>query len=476
MTAIADSWTIAGFDPSGGAGISADQHIFEISGLRSCALITALTVQNEHTVDYVMAVDVSLLTAQLQALKILGWPKVIKVGLIPSAAMMRCLRGLLSDFPGTVVYDPVMIASSGKRLMDKDALSTLIEYWLPRVDVITPNVEEASILTGMSIQSTMDMQKAAYKLCKLYHMQVVIKGGHLEDSYAQDIWCNGIEHGWLTLPRLPAVSLHGSGCIFSSALASGLVNESTILDAFVYAKMVTHSALKERHHLMKRLYADVIPWLTTSAQQAKKRLDFAPLKNPLGFYTIINELSWFSKLHDWGVKTVQLRLKERSAQSSFEKVQFAVKIFNQHEQQLFINDDWGSAIATNAYGIHLGQEDLKNCDLSAIHAANLRLGISTHSLSELARAKALRPSYIAFGPIYPTKTKSMTFNPQGLEKLKKWRRMVSEPLVAIGGINLKNIEGILACKVDSVAVISAVTKAADSALACRQFLSYFQES
>ncbi|HRE31613.1 MAG TPA: thiamine phosphate synthase, partial [Candidatus Berkiella sp.] len=97
------------------------------------------------------------------------------------------------------------------------------------------------------------------------------------------------------------------------------------------------------------------------------------------------------------------------------------------------------AIKHKAYGVHLGQEDIHHCDINAIKEAGLRLGISTHSLSELARAKSVQPSYIAFGPIFPTTTKVMTFPAQGLIKLKQWRKWVNEPLVAIGGITTVNL-------------------------------------
>lgn len=471
----AEVWTIAGFDPSGGAGILADRQVFTLSGLQGHALITALTAQNNHMVSVVTAVDTVMLSEQLRVLKLQGWPKVIKVGLLPSQALMYCLIELLQDFPGTLIYDPVMVASSGKQLMSNDVLATLKTRWFSRVDIMTPNIPEAECLTGLQITSTDDMQHAAYQLCAAGLKQVIIKGGHLDNEFAQDIWCDGKKHCWLTLPRICLPPLHGSGCIFSAALAAGLILERTMQDAFVYAKLLTHCALKEQR-IMLRLEpcSQDFPWLTNSAIAGRHRMSCVPLKRPLGFYTIINEVSWISKLRAYGVNTMQLRLKERQRDISFDKIQAAVHETEQQETQLFINDDWQAAIATKAYGVHLGQEDLKNCDMTAVQQAGLRVGISTHSLSELATAKAYQPSYIAFGPIYPTTTKAMRFKAQGLDKLKQWRKVVSEPLVAIGGITLQNLSEILACQVDSVAVVSAVTKALDPAFACRQFLSYFK--
>ncbi|MCS5712603.1 bifunctional hydroxymethylpyrimidine kinase/phosphomethylpyrimidine kinase [Candidatus Berkiella aquae] len=469
-----DVWTIAGFDPCGGAGLLADRQVFTANGLKSYALMSAQTAQNEHCVTKVDAIEVSFITEQFNLLRQHGWPRVIKVGLLLNVAMVRCLSELLKNFPGILVYDPVMVASSGKPLMQKEVIAELKSYWLSQVNIMTPNIDEATCLSGIAIYSTDDMQKAAYQLCHLGVPEVIIKGGHLGGEWAQDIWCDGQNHCWLTLPRLRVPSLHGSGCQFSAALASGLALGLESQDAFVFAKMQIQQAFTMQSiitHVQES--AVYFPWLTQSALFGQHRPTCKPLQQSLGFYTIINDIRWLTKLEAWGVKTIQLRLKEEDAHQRAGKVAQAVKLIDPATTQLFINDDWQAAIKYKAYGVHLGQEDIKQCDMNAIKEAGLRLGISTHSLSELARAKAYQPSYIAFGPIFTTTSKVMAFPAQGLTKLKQWRKWVNEPLVAIGGITTANLETILACKVDSVAVISAVTKAVNPQKACQQFLSSF---
>lgn len=469
-------WTIAGFDPSGGAGILADRQVFTAATLSSQALISAHTAQNAFTVTRVVAADPQLFADQLEALRQQSWPTVIKVGLLPTTAMVRCVSELLESFPGKIIYDPVMVASSGSSLMKQEALAALKEYWLPKVSILTPNIAEASCLSGMPITNTAQMQVVAYALCQAGIREIIIKGGHLDGDFAQDIWCDGKSHCWLTLPRLKVPALHGSGCIFSAALACAIAMGENSQDAFVYAKMRIQQALHEQHVIRSMQDGvEYFPWLTDTAHLGQHRLAFAPLQQPLKFYTIINNAAWLAKLQSFGVKAWQLRFKTEDKGASSLMVKEAISISQQQPGQLFINDDWQAALSYGAYGVHLGQEDLAECDLQALQAAGLRLGVSTHSLSELARAKALQPSYIAFGPIYQTTTKVMSCKAQGLEKLQQWRNWVSEPLIAIGGIKLNNLAEVLACGVDGVAVISAVTKARDPLASCQAFLSHFQE-
>ncbi|MDB5745002.1 MAG: thiamine phosphate synthase [Polaromonas sp.] len=198
---------------------------------------------------------------------------------------------------------------------------------------------------------------------------------------------------------------------------------------------------------------------------------FAPLTGPIGFYPVVHDAAWVRRLLDWGVRTVQLRIKAADhAPADIEReVNAAVEAGrNAPGAQVFINDHWQIALAAGAYGVHLGQEDLTALDgagIEALRAAGLRLGLSTHTPAELARAHAVQPSYLAIGPIYPTTLKVMPYEPVGLARLKAWAaRAAPYPVVAIGGISLERMPGVLAClhgNCDGVAVVSAVTLAAD---------------
>ena len=190
---------------------------------------------------------------------------------------------------------------------------------------------------------------------------------------------------------------------------------------------------------------------------------FAPLTHPIGFYPVVPTAAWVKRLLGWGVRTIQLRIKaaDHTPASIATEVMAAIEAGQAvPDAQVFINDHWQLALAGSAYGVHLGQEDLDTADIESLRNAGMRLGLSTHTPTELARAKAVQPSYLAIGPIYPTTLKVMPYAPVGLENLAAWAKLAKPyPVVAIGGISLERMAGVLACGVDGVAVVSAVTLA-----------------
>ena len=192
---------------------------------------------------------------------------------------------------------------------------------------------------------------------------------------------------------------------------------------------------------------------------------FAPLTHPIGFYPVVPTAAWVEQLLGWGVRTIQLRIKSADLSPAEISAQIIAAIEAGKAvpgAQVFINDHWQLALAANAYGVHLGQEDLHTADIETLRSANIRLGLSTHAPEELARAKAVQPSYLAIGPIYPTTLKVMPYEPVGLARLVKWAKLAAPyPVVAIGGISLERLPGVLACGVAGAAVVSAVTLAAD---------------
>jgi thiamine-phosphate pyrophosphorylase/hydroxymethylpyrimidine kinase/phosphomethylpyrimidine kinase/thiamine-phosphate diphosphorylase len=207
---------------------------------------------------------------------------------------------------------------------------------------------------------------------------------------------------------------------------------------------------------------------------------FPPLTGPLGFYPVVPTADWVQRLLGWGVRTVQLRIKatDHSPAEIDAQVQAAVAAGRVVPgAQVFINDHWKLALAHGAYGVHLGQEDLDIADIEALRHAGVRLGLSTHTPAELARAHAVQPSYLAIGPIYPTTLKVMPYAPVGLAQLALWVPQAAPyPVVAIGGISLARLPGVLACGVDGVAVVSAVTLADDPAQAARNGLRLFDKA
>ncbi|MEQ9862981.1 thiamine phosphate synthase [Pectobacterium cacticida] len=205
-------------------------------------------------------------------------------------------------------------------------------------------------------------------------------------------------------------------------------------------------------------------------------MPFPPTEQRLGLYPVVDSVEWIERLLRVGVKTIQLRIKDLPDEQVEDDIVQAIALGRHYEARLFINDYWQLAIKHQAYGIHLGQEDLDTADLTAIKRAGLRLGVSTHDDRELARAVAITPSYIALGHIFPTKTKEMPSAPQGLAELT---RHIAElqgrfPTVAIGGIGIDRVPAVLATGVGSIAVVSAITQAPDWRLATATLLNMIE--
>jgi thiamine-phosphate pyrophosphorylase len=186
---------------------------------------------------------------------------------------------------------------------------------------------------------------------------------------------------------------------------------------------------------------------------------------------VVDSVAWIERLLAVGVKTIQLRIKDKQDDEVEADIIAAVALGRRYDARLFINDYWRLAIKHQAYGVHLGQEDLESTELELIRAAGLRLGVSTHDNMEIDVALAARPSYIALGHVFPTQTKQMPSAPQGLEQLGSHiERLADYPTVAIGGISLERAPAVLATGVGSIAVVSAITQANDWQAATAQLL------
>ncbi|ARO26269.1 thiamine-phosphate pyrophosphorylase 1 (plasmid) [Rhizobium sp. TAL182] len=190
------------------------------------------------------------------------------------------------------------------------------------------------------------------------------------------------------------------------------------------------------------------------------------------FYLIVDSAEWVERLVPLGVKLVQLRIKDCPNSVLREEIRRAKATCAAAACQLIINDYWKLAIDEGCDFIHLGQEDLIAADLAAIRRAGLKLGLSTHDISELETALAAEPDYVALGPVWPTILKQMKWAPQGIERLSDWRRRVGAiPLVAIGGITAERAQLVLEKGADSAAVVTDITRNADPEARTRQWLA-----
>jgi len=189
------------------------------------------------------------------------------------------------------------------------------------------------------------------------------------------------------------------------------------------------------------------------------------------FYPILPDTEWLARLLPHGIKLVQLRIKEKPAAIVREEIAKAIALCRAHGCELVINDYWREAIEQGARFVHLGQEDLASADLSAIRAARIRLGVSTHTFEELDAALAARPDYVALGPIYATSLKAMPWAPQGLPRLAEWRARIDCALVAIGGLTAERAPLALAAGADSVAVITDIVTSRDPEERVRRWIA-----
>ena len=192
---------------------------------------------------------------------------------------------------------------------------------------------------------------------------------------------------------------------------------------------------------------------------------------PDRFYPVVDSVAWVARLALLGAGTVQLRAKDLNDSEALQLISDALAVTKGTPTKLVVNDYWRAAVVAGAKHLHLGQEDLAEADLNAIHDAGLTLGLSTHDDEELENALRAKPDYIALGPIFPTTLKSMRFAPQGIPKITEWKKCVGNiPLVAIGGIKLEQAREIFAAGADSIAVVSDVTQNAEPDARVRAWL------
>jgi len=189
-------------------------------------------------------------------------------------------------------------------------------------------------------------------------------------------------------------------------------------------------------------------------------------------YPIVDSAAWVKRLAPLGVRLVQLRIKEQPDETLLREIRAARACCASAGMQLIVNDHWQLALAAGCDFVHLGQGDLDSADVPALRRAAVRLGVSTHDESELARALSLQPDYVALGPIYPTLLKVMPWPAQGLARITQWKRRVGTiPLVAVGGLTLERLPGVFAAGADVAAVVTDIVRHLNPEARAREWLS-----
>ncbi|MGM9514923.1 bifunctional hydroxymethylpyrimidine kinase/phosphomethylpyrimidine kinase [Roseateles sp. DB2] len=481
-------WSLAGHDSGGAAGLSADARAAAALGVHLCPVLAAVTAQNSLGVQAVQALPAAQIREQLAALRQDLTPRVIKAGLLGSVEAIEALLEVLAQLRAggarvDLVVDPVLGASAGgAAFCNEPLLQAIRERLLPAATLLTPNRREAlrllEHLPGDEARAGMDVPALAAALRQHLAPQagVCITGGDdaLPVPGAQDLaldWLDLADHagpalrGWLALPRLQQTPLHhhGSGCTFASAAAAALARGFPMADALVLAKMCSWHGLRQGYaagagagplrpspdfiHTPEALPvmgfgdetrpdpATLSRWQDVLAGRAC-RPEFQR-----GLYGIVDDEERLAAVAGAGLPHLQLRSKTGPAQDSDtlrQRIAKAVQCMRGHPGTRFwVNDHWQLALELDAGGIHLGQEDwarLDGAQRRRILDSGVALGLSSHSLWELARARGLAPAYIACGPVWPTTTKHMPWLAQGLSQLAWWVRMAGGPVVAIGGV------------------------------------------
>lgn len=235
--------TIAGSDCSGGAGIQADLKTMLANGVYGMSAITALTAQNTMGVTAISEVTPEFLKQQIDAVFTDIFPDAVKTGMTANAGLIEVIIERLSFYRArNVVVDPVMIATSGARLISESAIAVLKEKLLPIADIVTPNIPEAEVLSGMKISNKADMEQAASIICENYGCAVLLKGGHRIND-ANDLLCENGGMTWFSGRRINNPNTHGTGCTLSSAIAANLAKGYDIMTSVTLAKEYISGAL-----------------------------------------------------------------------------------------------------------------------------------------------------------------------------------------------------------------------------------------
>ncbi len=237
--------TIAGSDSGGGAGIQADLKTFAAFGVYGTTVITAVTAQNTLGVSAIQEIDLPVIAGQIDAVMSDIGADAAKTGMLSSAEIIETVAsGLRRHGVTNLVVDPVMVAASGDRLLREDAIGALKSALLPLALVVTPNIPEAEVLVGSSLSGTDEIRDAARAIAGMGAGNVIIKGGHMEGPESADLLYDGAEFVEFTAPRIDTNNTHGTGCTFSSAIASGLAKGKSVGDATADAKKYVTEAIR----------------------------------------------------------------------------------------------------------------------------------------------------------------------------------------------------------------------------------------
>ena len=473
--------TIAGSDPSGGAGIQADLKTFSALGVYGATAITAVTVQNTQSVKYVHKRPPQVVYDQIVAVMEDVTVDAVKIGMVNDAetldAIVRALTAYRSKF---LVVDPVMVSTSGCALMQPDALAIMKERLLPMADLVTPNLPEAWTLAGTDTS----VDDAAQAILRLGVKALLIKGGHAEGNTKTDYLYiykgEGVKRVEFTAETIDTPNTHGTGCTLSSAIAALLACGNGLEDAVRQAKEYLTEALKagagvhvgRGHGPVCHFYADRVMRL---CGYKVVRYDLKTLKpkdletaSRLQFIThFTDKYSYYDSAMmalEGGCQGIQLRMKD-ACEDEIERVARLILPECRRMGAVFVIDDHVElALRVGADGVHLGKNDMPVDEARRLAGDGFIIGGTANTFEDVQRLATQGADYIGCGPFRFTMTKKNLAPMLGLEGYKRILSQMKEcgiglPLVAIGGITSDDIPQLMAAGVSGIALSGSVLRA-----------------
>jgi hydroxymethylpyrimidine kinase/phosphomethylpyrimidine kinase/thiamine-phosphate diphosphorylase len=483
--------TIAGSDPTGGAGVQADQRVLEALGCDVVCVISAITSQSTHCVTSVFSVPSDAFASQIDTLLSDVRPAAVKIGLLPTAEHVRIVAKAIGryDLPN-VVLDPVLAPTSGVAFAAPAVIEAIRAELVPVVSLITPNISEASKLTGVAIDRMSDMNTAGVLLWEGGVKNALIKGGHLWEIGGErpiDLFVDSLSDTmWLESRYVDTPHTHGTGCFLSSAIAAGLANGMDLPYAVERAKRLLEDSLDRPRIVGKGRGSPGAPDAIRS--RALEREHAERVSRLRGIYFVTDDRIGSAKAVRasvlaalaGGVKIVQLRDKSLRTPELTDLARQLREDTNDHGALLIINDYAGIAFAVDADGVHLGPSDISPDQARHILGPGKLIGISANSKKEISAYGpewSIAASYIGCGPVFATKTKADAGSAIGVNRLTAMRDIAGKlPVVAIGGITASNLRRVREAGAAAAAVVGAIASAHDPERAARELVGIWRES
>ncbi len=493
-TAVKKALTIAGSDSGGGAGIQADIKTFAALGVYGSSAITAVTAQNTLGVEDISGIPPEFVEKQINA--VLGdiGADAVKTGMLYDKWIIEVIADRLksSSVPYLVV-DPVMISTSGTRLLNPDAEQVLRDKLLPLATFVTPNVEEASVLCGFEIKTEKDVYKAAQEINNMGPDFVVITGFKRDDR-CLDFFYDGDELKEITGPFIETRNTHGTGCSFSAAITAYLARGASALKAVTMAKNYVINGLNYAYQVGAgqgpiNHFASFSPGRLEDPDILENRAEIyqewgnKPDLRPFPILNVIiggplckgkNYAELTRVVIEGGARLIQLREKEGDTCELVETAKKMQKVCQNCGAFFVVNDRVDVAAAAGADGVHLGQDDLSPRMARAILGPGKIIGVSVGDLDQARDAISEGADYLGLGLAYPTLSKDCTVPAGGPSLIAEIAPKINIPVLAIGGITPENTLPLLKAGASGVAVISSVLGSPSPKQEVQKFMETFK--